>query len=136
MTEFKGDKRTKEYKAWKAKYDADQKGLGTTVEKVFEKTGVAKVAKWALGEDCGCNSRRDALNKLFPGRKPECLTEEEYNYFKPLVGHRGSLSVEQQKKIIDIYNRVFHDKVTPTSCSSCFLNNIHKQLEKLFKEYE
>ncbi len=30
---------------------AESKGLGDTVEKVLEATGVAKVAKWLLGED-------------------------------------------------------------------------------------
>ena len=30
---------------------AQSEGLGDTVEKVLEVTGVAKVAKWVLGED-------------------------------------------------------------------------------------
>ena len=28
------------------------KGFGDTVEKVFQATGIDKVAKWLLGEDC------------------------------------------------------------------------------------
>ena len=31
------------------------RGLGDTLEKVFQKTGIDKVAKWVLGEDCGCD---------------------------------------------------------------------------------
>lgn len=46
MTEFKGDKRTKEYRAWKAKYDAESKGLGDTVEKFTEATGIKKAVKF------------------------------------------------------------------------------------------
>ena len=34
MTEFKGDKRTKEYAAWKAKHAKASDGLGDTVEKI------------------------------------------------------------------------------------------------------
>ena len=56
------------------------KGLGDTVEKVLEATGIAKVAKWVLGEDCGCDKRKAKLNYLFPYYKPECLTEEEFKY--------------------------------------------------------
>ena len=56
------------------------KGLGDTLEKVFKKTGIDKVAKWVLGEDCGCETRRDRLNYLFPYYKPECLTEDEFKY--------------------------------------------------------
>ena len=58
------------------------KGLGDTVEKIFKSVGVDKLAKWALGEDCGCSERKQYLNKLFPYNKPECLIEQEYNYLK------------------------------------------------------
>jgi hypothetical protein len=46
--------------------DKPSEGLGDTIEKVFEKTGIKHVAKKALGEDCGCNKRKETLNKLFP----------------------------------------------------------------------
>ena len=42
------------------------KGLGDTIEKVLEKTGIKHVAKKALGEDCGCNKRKETLNSWFP----------------------------------------------------------------------
>ena len=56
------------------------KGLGDTVEKVFKATGIDKVAKWVLGEDCGCEERKEKLNKMFPYMKPQCLNEDEYTY--------------------------------------------------------
>ena len=46
--------------------DKPSEGLGDTIEKVFEKTGIKHVAKKALGEDCGCNKRKETLNTLFP----------------------------------------------------------------------
>jgi hypothetical protein len=61
---------------------AKSEGLGDTVEKVLEVTGVSKVAKWLLGEDCGCDERKAKLNELFPYRKPECLLKDEYEYLK------------------------------------------------------
>ena len=33
-------------------------GLGDTVEQVLEKTGIAKIAKFILGEDCKCDERK------------------------------------------------------------------------------
>ncbi|MFM1755055.1 MAG: hypothetical protein RLZZ236_1994, partial [Bacteroidota bacterium] len=32
-------------------------GLGDTVESILKATHIDKVAKWLLGEDCGCNER-------------------------------------------------------------------------------
>ena len=41
------------------------KGLGDTLQKVITKSGITKYVK-IISEDCGCNERRDKLNKLFP----------------------------------------------------------------------
>lgn len=49
------------------------KGLGDTVARITKATGIDKVAEGvarALGkEDCGCNKRKEALNKAFPYKK-------------------------------------------------------------------
>jgi hypothetical protein len=46
------------------------RGFGDDLEKVFEKTGVKKIVeKITKGKDCGCNDRRDALNRSFPYQK-------------------------------------------------------------------
>lgn len=46
------------------------KGLGDTVEKILKATGVKSVVKTVtkgIGvEDCGCDKRRDTLNRIFP----------------------------------------------------------------------
>jgi hypothetical protein len=48
---------------------AESKGLGDTIEKITVKTGIKKVVKAVAGEDCGCNKRRDTLNRVFPYNK-------------------------------------------------------------------
>jgi len=58
------------------------KGLGDTVESVLKATGIDKVAKFILGEDCKCDERKAKLNALFPYKKPLCLTETEYEWLK------------------------------------------------------
>lgn len=48
----------------------EPKGLGDTLKEIFDKTGVTivfqKVKSELNIEDCGCDKRREALNKLFP----------------------------------------------------------------------
>lgn len=48
------------------------KGLGDTIEKITKATGI----KWAVdkiseavGKDCGCEQRKQTLNKLVPYKK-------------------------------------------------------------------
>tara|TARA_S200002703_G_scaffold136854_1_gene126365 strand:+ start:845 stop:1057 length:213 start_codon:yes stop_codon:yes gene_type:complete len=45
------------------------RGLGDTIEKFTSKTGIKKVVKAVAGEDCGCDKRRDTLNRIFPYKK-------------------------------------------------------------------
>ena len=43
--------------------------LGDTIEKFTKATGIKKVVETvskATGKDCGCNKRRDSLNRAFP----------------------------------------------------------------------
>ena len=45
------------------------KGLGDTIEKITKATGIKTVVdkiNKATGKDCGCNKKKDKLNKLFP----------------------------------------------------------------------
>ena len=129
-------KKKSEKKAKKSTKSTKAKGLGDTVEKVLEKTGIAKVAKWVLGEDCGCEERKAKLNYLFPYYKPECLTEEEYEYLnKYFTEAKSTVHPQTQQKLLKIYNRIFHQNMSLTSCSSCFKNNLHKKLQRVYKEY-
>ena len=59
--------------AWRAalkKYRPPARGLGDTVERVLDATGIGPVAKTVIttvtGKPCGCDKRRDLLNKLVP----------------------------------------------------------------------
>ena len=48
------------------------KGLGDTIEKITKATGIKKVdnkVNKITGKDCGCNKRKEALNKKFPYKK-------------------------------------------------------------------
>jgi hypothetical protein len=48
------------------------RGLGDTVQKITTVTGIRKVVETvakATGKDCGCNKRKEALNRAFPYQK-------------------------------------------------------------------
>jgi hypothetical protein len=128
------DKRTKEYKEWKK-----SKGLGDTIEKITKATGVKKAVDTifdALGKDCGCDKRKEFLNRLFPYKNPECLTDSEYQtldtFFKKQ--QRVTVTTQEQKELLEIYNRVFHDKKRVSSCAPC-VKTIVADLNKLYLEY-
>lgn len=131
------DKRTKEYKEWKKKFDNDSKGVGDTVAKITEATGIKKAVKFLAGEDCGCDERKDKLNKIFPYYRPNCFTEEEFNYIGEKIKKVTSrIERDDVPKLLNIYNRVFNDNKQATACDSCFVNGVWAKLKTIYKQYE
>lgn len=140
MEEFKGDKRTKAYKEWKAKFelenDSKSKGLGDTVEKITKATGIKKVVKAVFGEDCGCNERKDRLNSIMSYKVVNCLEEEEYNYIKDFIDlKRSSVTMAEQRGLLTIYNRVFNQRKQMSNCPSC-VRGIVNELKRLIVNYK
>ena len=49
------------------------KGLGDTIEKITTATGIKSLTQLAMEaagkKDCGCNKRKEKLNKMFPYKK-------------------------------------------------------------------
>jgi hypothetical protein len=134
------DKRTKAYKEWKKSFDAEQenksKGLGDDIEKITEATGIKKLVKFIAGEDCGCDERKEKLNKIFRHNKLECLTEEEYDYLITLFSkNKNVLNNEEIKSIYQISNRIFNKKNKPSSCSSC-VRTVVLRLKKVVDAYK
>ena len=133
------DKRTKEYKNWKKKFDLENqnksKGVGDTIEKFTHMTGIKKMVEFIDGEDCGCDERKKKLNKVLPYHRAKCLNEKEYNFLSNwFQDRRLTITPEKQQKLLDIYNRVFNTKRKLTTCNSC-VKEVVTDLEKLFKTY-
>lgn len=111
-------------------------GLGDTVESIIQATHIDKVAKWLFGEDCGCEARKEKLNKLFPYKKPLCLLEDEFNYLDNHFNLNTSrIKPTEQKELLKIYNRVFQSRNEPTTCSECWREYMHK-LKSVYNEYK
>jgi hypothetical protein len=117
--------------------DKQPRGLGDQIERFTEATGIKKLVKWAFGDDCGCEERKEYLNRLFPkGQKPECLVETEYNYLKKVnLYKQTTLSASHQRGILKIYNRIFNKQREFSSCSSCVINLVN-EMKLVMKAYE
>lgn len=119
----------------KKRIEEPSQGLGDTVEKVLQATGIAKLVKFIAGEDCGCEERKQKLNKLFPYAKPKCLTEEEFNTLDTYFNQNtNTLTSDQQRSMLLIHNRVFDANNTFSSCSSC-LRDLISKLRVIHGEY-
>ena len=115
---------------------AKAQGLGDTVEKVLKVTGATKVVKFLMGEDCGCEERKAKLNKMFPYKKPLCLTEKEYTWLKSWMDAKHyAVTPIDQAVILQTYNRIFSARNEPTNCASCLIDMI-EELKLILKTYE
>ena len=107
------------------------KGLGDSIEKVLKKTGIDKVAKKVLGDDCGCEERKKALNKMFPYSRQ--FTPDEISIYESVLprikGER--ISGKDQAIMVKLYNKVFNANKKRSSCGSC----VQQTLAKLAKVY-
>lgn len=114
------------------------KGLGDSIEKVTKVTGIKKATEWIfdkLGADCGCDARKEKLNKMFP-YKVECLKEEEYMYLKGFFRYnKNVVNNNEQLELLKIHNRVFNTNKKKSSCGSC-VKDLVNTMRKLYNEYE
>lgn len=117
------------------------KGLGDSIEKFTESTGIKSVVKYVfdkLGKDCGCDKRKEKLNQIFKYRTPpECLNESEYNYLTEFFKiNKQTLKYDEQREILKISNRVFNERRELSTCGSCVreLINQMKRLYDIYKE--
>ena len=108
------------------------KGLGDSVEKVLKATGIDKVAKKVLGDDCGCEERKEALNKIFPYAKVRQFTEDEMSIYESVIPRiKGTISGQDQATLVKLYNKVFNANKKTSSCGSCVQQTV-AQLAKVY----
>jgi len=115
------------------------KGLGDSIEKITKATGIKQATDWIfdkLGKDCGCDTRKEKLNKLFPYKNIECLNEDEYMYLKGFFAlNKNVVNANEQKALLNIHNRVFNTNKEQSSCGSC-VKDLVNNIKRLYNEYE
>ena len=110
------------------------KGLGDSVEKILKATGIDKVAKKVMGDDCGCEERKKKLNELFPYKKVRQFTKDEKSVYERVLPSikKGQITRQEQVILVGLYNNVFRTNKKPSSCSSC-VRETTKQLAKIYE---
>jgi hypothetical protein len=117
------------------KRERKPKGLGDVVESITQATGIDKVAKAILGDDCGCEERKEKLNQLFPfgKRVRQCLTDEQRQYLTTFFKTQPTqIYPIQQRELSNIYKDVYGFTVD-TTCSSCW-RDVLKELKNSMVE--
>ena len=149
LENFEGDKRSRAYKDLKEAYYSQEitfqegDGLGDKIEDVLEKTGIAKVAKAILGDDCGCEERKRKFNemRLYAPKQQRCFTEEEEVEYQNFLLHRktNKWTAEQVTLLFRLYADIFGKRYNiKRMCGSCMgtantLKNITSDLDKAFE---
>ena len=113
--------------------DNNSKGLGDSIEKALKATGIDKVAKKVLGDDCGCEERKKTLNAMFPYSKVRQFTEDELKIYEEVLPRtkEGRISGQDQAIMVKLYNKVFNANKKASGCGSC----VQQTLAQLAKVY-
>ena len=107
-------------------------GLGDTIEKITEATGIKKAVKAIVGEDCGCDERREKLNKLFPYSKPMDAEAREL-YERNFSNWRdwSRVEIEKQHLMLQMLRDFGGIRQKVSRCGSCVRQNLAK-LESIY----
>ena len=104
-----------------------------TFEDLIGQDVVAETIADALGaDDCGCAKRAEDLNKLFPNRALNDLSNEDFDYLTEFFkAKKSSVSSKEQRELVGIFNRVFNAKRKVSNCSPC-VANLTRDLKKIY----
>lgn len=130
--------------ATKPKKRSTDVGLGDVVEKVVNSkaikpiTEAIKKAIWKDGEDCGCEGRKEVLNKL-KLYSAKCMSEELYKQFGKINPLPAIIDTPLKNEVRRIYTEVFGS--TWDVCMTCpgagkKINTYHRAILKVYDTYE
>lgn len=143
---YKGDKRSKEYKDLKKSLVIEDGGLGDVVETITKATGIKTVVE-KLTKDCGCDKRKEALNKLPIFKRKvvalRCMDENQLKQYQEYRDRRSltSWTNDDIKLLTDLYAHVFARQYKPSDlCMNCqgtaqILLKITKHLDQVYESY-
>jgi len=117
------------------KMKSKAQGLGDKVAAVTKATGIEKIVKTFFGDDCGCDERRERLNKMF-SRPVKMMDEEQRKFFKDEIMTRYKSGQNLTKHIGDefykLYEELLSKKKKRTTCTSCN-KNMYIELLKIYE---
>lgn len=113
-------------------------GIGDTLEKITETTGIKKAVKFLAGEDCGCDERKAKLNALMPYRQPLCMTESEYNWMTNFREQKSeTITHNESEQIAAMYHRIMQLKriYRPCTCNPREWQRMINELNSVYDTY-
>ena len=112
-------------------------GLGDLIEKATEVTGIKKVVKAVFGDDCGCDERKEKLNKMFSFITSECLVKSEYIVLKKFFGQKPyEIKPTEWLEIVPIGRRVLGMNISNSmGCGGC-VREVMTKLKQVYETYE
>jgi hypothetical protein len=120
--------------------------LGDAVEAVTQATGIKAIVKHMVGEDCGCDERKEKLNEwgnkiqdkiatFFRRNTIKPLTPDEYEYLDTFFSRpKLTMKPSEQYKMLEINNRVFSQRLQYSTCGSCVQSMVN-QLKHVYDAY-
>jgi hypothetical protein len=139
------DKRTKEYKEWRKNFEKENSiGLGDVVEKAIKITGLDNFVN---GQDCGCDKRKQKLNKIrLRFSAVRCFDEEHFlkwtEYIESKENKQKTMTAAQQREILfPVYRHLFarnilSDKhIRKGKILNCCIDGYVNEINKIYQAY-
>jgi hypothetical protein len=107
-----------------------KKGLGDTVAKITEVTGIKKI----VGDCEGCEKRQAKLNKLFPFKRD--LNDAERKEWEVFMNrpNKKTIAKEDAKMIVRLLKNCLGMSVKP--CYTCGVSKWNTWVNKINQKYE
>ena len=84
----------------------------------------------------GVKNEKKSLTNFGAIHNPKCLQEDEHEWLKEwYTKRRETMRPSDQRRMLEIYNRIFDAKQQGTQCSSC-LREINTKMYKVFETYD
>lgn len=110
-------------------------GLGDTIEKVTEATGIKAVVKAVVGDDCGCDERKQKLNEMFPYAKDAKMDDRQKTIWESVIvpaWATGRLKGTESNALMQLFEEMGIKKRRWRRCGGC----AKRALEEMRTIYE
>ena len=123
------------------------KGLGDVIENITSSTGIKKVVEIFTpeGKDCGCDKRKDTLNRKYPNLKSaNCFNKEQHDDWVKFKEFRTLTDVIKHDRVLyvcKLYSEIFNLPYWKPSCFACSgtaraMSNMIDKLDLIHNTYE
>lgn len=96
------------------------------------------MVKFIAGEDCGCEERKEKLNKLFPYKQTSCMTETRYKQWSEFRNKPTDvLQPDDQKFVAHTHAEIFnHSLHRPCTCNPKAWQKMIEEINGVYSTYE